>query len=92
MRGNTSKRWALLGILSAVLAAATPGQAMTYQVGKTQVLALLADASRTEGFSLRAFHDRLWLEGNVPFSLQRWELLDDRRDLDRIEELARVTA
>src|SRR4051794_16470327 len=61
--------------------AATPGQAMTYQVGKTQVLALLADASRTEGFSLRAFHDRLWREGNVPFALQRWELLDDRRDL-----------
>jgi uncharacterized protein (DUF885 family) len=67
--------------------AATPGQAMTYQVGKTQVLALLADASRTDGFSLRAFHDRLWREGNVPIALQRWELLDDRRDLDRIEEL-----
>jgi uncharacterized protein (DUF885 family) len=67
--------------------AATPGQAMTYQVGKTQVLALLADASRTEGFSLRAFHDRLWREGNVPFALQRWELLDDRRDLDRIDRL-----
>ncbi|WP_138758284.1 DUF885 family protein [Modestobacter altitudinis] len=72
--------------------AATPGQAMTYQVGKTQVLGLLADASRQPGFSLRAFHDRLWREGNVPFALQRWELLDDRRDLDRIEELARLTA
>jgi uncharacterized protein (DUF885 family) len=67
--------------------AATPGQAMTYQVGKTQILGLLADASRQEGFSLRAFHDRLWREGNVPFSLQRWELLDDPRDLDRIEQL-----
>lgn len=67
--------------------AATPGQAMTYQVGKTQVLGLLADASRTDGFSLRAFHDRLWLEGNVPFALQRWELLDDRGDLDRIDQL-----
>jgi hypothetical protein len=67
--------------------AATPGQAMTYQVGKTQVLALLADASRTDGFSLRAFHDRLWREGNVPIALQRWELLDDRRDLDRIDQL-----
>ncbi len=72
--------------------AATPGQAMTYQVGKTQILGLLADASRREGFSLRNFHDRLWLEGNVPFALQRWELLDDRRDLDRIDELARLTA
>jgi hypothetical protein len=70
--------------------AATPGQAMTYQVGKTQILGLLADASRRERFSLREFHDRLWLEGNVPFALQRWELLDDRRDLDRIDELARL--
>ncbi len=53
------------------------------------MLGLLADASRRERFSLRAFHDRLWREGNVPFALQRWELLDDRRDLDRIDELAR---
>jgi uncharacterized protein (DUF885 family) len=65
--------------------AATPGQALTYQVGKTQILALLSDASRRDGFSLRAFHDRLWLEGNVPIALQRWELLDDRGDLDRID-------
>jgi uncharacterized protein (DUF885 family) len=65
--------------------AATPGQAMTYQVGKSQILALLADASRQDGFSLRAFHDRLWREGNVPIALQRWELLDDRSDLDRID-------
>jgi Bacterial protein of unknown function (DUF885) len=70
--------------------AATPGQAMTYQVGKTQILGLLADASRRPGFTLRGFHDRLWLEGNVPFALQRWELLDDRADLDRIDRLAGV--
>ena len=68
--------------------ASTPGQAMTYQVGKTQILGFLADASRQDGFSLRAFHDRLWREGNVPLSLQRWELLDDRRDLDRIDALS----
>jgi hypothetical protein len=67
--------------------AATPGQAMTYQVGKTQILGLLADASRQPGFTLRGFHDRLWREGNVPIALQRWELLDDRRDLDRIDGL-----
>jgi hypothetical protein len=67
--------------------AATPGQAMTYQVGKSQILGLLADASRREGFSLRAFHDRLWREGNVPIALQRWELLGDRADLDRIDQL-----
>jgi len=67
--------------------AATPGQAMTYQIGKTQILGLLADASRRDGFTLRGFHDRLWREGNVPIALQRWELLDDRRDLDRIDAL-----
>jgi uncharacterized protein (DUF885 family) len=26
-------------------------------------------------FSLRSFHDRLWLNGNVPIALQRWETL-----------------
>jgi len=55
--------------------AATPGQALTYQVGKTQIVALLSDASRRDGFSLRDFHDRLWLEGNVPIALQQWEAL-----------------
>lgn len=69
--------------------AATPGQAMTYQIGKTQILALLADAVQAHGadFDLQAFHDRLWLEGNVPIALQRFELLGDRSDLDRIDAL-----
>lgn len=70
--------------------ASTPGQAMTYQVGKTQIFALLADAARRDGFSLQDFHDRLWLDGNVPFALQRWELLDDRTELDRIDAMARI--
>ena len=70
--------------------AAFPGQAMTYQVGKTQILALLADAVLAQGaeFDLQAFHDRLWLEGNVPITLQRYELLGDRSELDRIDALA----
>ncbi|GGM14000.1 DUF885 family protein [Nakamurella endophytica] len=58
--------------------AETPGQAMTYQVGKTQVQALVADAvrSRPDGDpDLRALHDSLWRNGNVPIALQRWELL-----------------
>ena len=49
-----------------------------------------ATAKPVSGFSLRAFHDRLWLEGNVPIALQRWELLGDRADLDRIDHLAAV--
>jgi uncharacterized protein DUF885 len=70
--------------------AAFPGQALTYQVGKSQILRLLADSVRAEGseFDLRGFHDRLWREGNVPLSLQRWELLDDDGDLSRLAELA----
>jgi Bacterial protein of unknown function (DUF885) len=70
--------------------AAFPGQALTYQVGKSQILRLLSDCVRAEGheFDLQRFHDRLWLEGNVPISLQRWELLDDDSDLRRIAELA----
>jgi hypothetical protein len=70
--------------------AAFPGQAFTYQVGKSQILRLLADCASAEGneFDLQRFHDRLWREGNVPISLQRWELLDDDGDLRRIAELA----
>jgi uncharacterized protein (DUF885 family) len=64
--------------------AKTPGQGMTYQVGKTQILGFLADAAREPGFSLRAFHDRLWREGNVPIALQRYEVLGDVSALDKV--------
>jgi hypothetical protein len=57
--------------------ASEPGQAITYQVGKLQILSFLSDARRVQGdsFNLRAFHDALWVNGNVPISLQRWEAL-----------------
>ncbi|MEZ5419599.1 MAG: DUF885 family protein [Vicinamibacterales bacterium] len=66
--------------------AAGPGQAITYQIGKIQIVSLLADARRAQGaaFSLRAFHDWLWKNGNVPLSLLRWELLGDRGDVERL--------
>ncbi len=69
--------------------AAGPGQAITYQIGKLQVTSLLADRRRARAgaFSLRAFHDYVWKNGNVPLSLLRWELLDDRRDIDRLATL-----
>lgn len=59
--------------------ATTPGQAITYQIGKSDILQLLTDARAREGtaFRLQKFHDFVWLNGNVPFSLQRWELLGD---------------
>ena len=54
-----------------------PGQAITYQIGKLQIMKLLAGARLKQGekFNLRAFHDFVWRNGNVPISLQRWEYL-----------------
>src|SRR5438874_2372186 len=62
-----------------------PGQAITYQIGKLQVVKFLADARMQQGekFNLRAFHDFLWKNGNVPIALQRWELLGDRSDVPK---------
>jgi hypothetical protein len=54
-----------------------PGQAITYQIGKLQILKFLADARMQQGdkFNLHAFHDFLWENGNVPIALQEWEYL-----------------
>ena len=67
--------------------ASTPGQAITYQIGKLQILKLLADARRKQAdrFSLRAFHGSVWLNGNVPLSLQRWEMLGDSSEVPEVE-------
>jgi len=65
-----------------------PGQAISYQIGKYQIMRFLADAKLEQGdkFSLRDFHDFVWKNGNVPIALQRWEYLgkdDDIRVLDQ---------
>src|SRR6266702_1660798 len=54
-----------------------PGQAITYQIGKLQIMKFLADARMQQGekFNLRDFHDFVWKNGNVPIALQRWEYL-----------------
>jgi uncharacterized protein (DUF885 family) len=64
--------------------AATPGFAIGYLVGKLQIQKLLSDVSRARGdrFRLLDFHDELWRNGNVPLSLQRFEMLGDRSELD----------
>ena len=62
-----------------------PGLAMAYTTGKLQLLRLIADAAERQGFSARAFHDSVWKNGNVPFSLQRWELLGDDADVRAID-------
>lgn len=57
--------------------AMTPGQAISYQIGKLQILDFLSDAIIKLGdkFDLRHFHDYLMVNGNVPIALQRWEYL-----------------
>ncbi|PYK67257.1 MAG: DUF885 domain-containing protein [Verrucomicrobia bacterium] len=57
-----------------------PGQAIAYQIGKLQILNFLADARMQQGdkFNLRAFHDFLWKNGNVPIALQQWEYLGEK--------------
>ncbi len=64
-------------ISEAAFFASAPGQAITYEIGKLQILAFLTDARLRQGdaFALRAFHDFVWKNGNVPIALQRWELL-----------------
>jgi hypothetical protein len=57
--------------------ASDPGLAIAYQMGKLQITQMLAEARRQQGerFDLRAFHDSLWRNGNVPLALLRWETL-----------------
>jgi uncharacterized protein (DUF885 family) len=71
----------------AALFATTPGQAISYQIGKNQILRFLADAKIALGdkFSLREFDDFLWKNGNVPIALQRWEYLDKDDDIRMLD-------
>jgi uncharacterized protein (DUF885 family) len=64
----------------AIAFATGPGQAITYQIGKLQILKFLADVRMQQGekFNLRAFHDFVWKNGNVPIALQEWEYLGAR--------------
>ena len=68
-----------------------PGQAITYQIGKLQILKFLAEARLQEGekFNLRVFHDFLWKNGNVPIALQRWEYLGLVGDVPPLKSFTR---
>jgi len=67
--------------------ASSPGQAITYQIGKLQIISFLADARRIQGekFNLRAFHDYVWKNGNVPIALLRWELLGLTDEIENLK-------
>jgi hypothetical protein len=69
----------------AIAFSTAPGQAITYQIGKLQITKFLAEARLQQGekFKLRAFHDFVWKNGNVPISLQRWEYLGKGDDLPK---------
>ena len=73
----------------AALFASTPGQAISYQIGKLQIYKFLADAHRAAGneFRLRTFHDFLWRNGNVPIALERWEYLGLKDDIDALDHI-----
>jgi uncharacterized protein (DUF885 family) len=63
-----------------------PGQAIDYQIGKLQIIKFLAEAriKQEDKSNLRAFHDFVWKNGNVPISLQRWEFLGDPSDVPKL--------
>jgi uncharacterized protein (DUF885 family) len=71
-----------------------PGQAISYQIGKVQIMRFLADARLKQGdaFNLRAFDDYLWKNGNVPIVLLRWEHLGLDDDLHTVDKSATVAA
>ena len=73
MDGQTARQ-------EAIAFSTNPGGAMTYQIGKLQILKFLADARMQQGdkFNLQAFHDFVWRNGNVPIALQEGEYLGQK--------------
>ena len=69
---------------------ASPGLGIAYEIGKLQIQRMLAERRLQLGnkFDLREFHDYVWSNGNVPLSLQRWELLGLDDDVKKLSELA----
>ena len=70
---NTVPMDASTALWEAAFFATSPCQAIDYQIGKIQIMDFLAEARRIQGdkFSLRAFHDFLMKNGNVPIALQK---------------------
>jgi len=66
-----------------------PGQKISYQTGKLQIMQMLQDArvNQSDKFSVESFHNYLWLNGNVPIALLRWEYLGLDDDVKRLAGL-----
>ncbi len=71
--------------------ASTPGQAISYQIGKLQILKLISEAKIKMGdkFTLRDYHDYMMENGNVPIALQRWEYLGLRDEVAKLWNAAK---
>jgi hypothetical protein len=69
----------------AIFFASTPGQAITYQIGKNQIQKFISDARllQGKGFDLRKIHDYIVANGNVPVALLRWEYLGLRDEIEK---------
>jgi hypothetical protein len=74
------------GIQEAGFFAYNPGQAITYQIGKLQILKFIADAKVLlgEDFDLRDFHDYIMENSNVPIALLRWEYLGLNEEIQQL--------
>ncbi|RKY94564.1 MAG: DUF885 domain-containing protein, partial [Ignavibacteriae bacterium] len=74
------------GLQEAGFFAYNPGQAISYQIGKLQILSLIAEAKviMGEDFNLRHFHDYLMENGNVPIALLRWEYLGLSNEIEKL--------
>jgi uncharacterized protein (DUF885 family) len=66
-----------------------PGQKISYQAGKLQIMQLLQDAqlNQRDKFSVESFHNYVWLNGNVPIALLRWEYLGLDDDVNKLAGL-----
>jgi hypothetical protein len=71
--------------------ATAPGLGIAYEIGKLQIQRMLAELrlQRGDKFTLREFHDYVWSNGNVPLSMQRWDLLGLDDDVKKADELAK---
>ncbi len=66
--------------------ALTPGQGISYQIGKLQILKLISDGNILLGdkFNLKNYHDYMLDNGNLPIALQRWEYLGLKDEIKKL--------
>ncbi len=67
----------------------SPGQKISYQAGKLQIMQMLQDArlNRGDKFTVASFHNYVWLNGNAPIALLRWEYLGLDDDVKKLPGL-----